>query len=228
MTHLVFFLSFSPSSGGGTKVYYEGLTPSDDNSTTLGYATGNLQLMTVDYDLFQLLPIDFCGDWVYDSNFGCPDDGIYHFQFPYPLPSAEGINAWFASGWQGISYLKVYKAEKTTSALMAHCKLHFKTYVTDSGESNWYTLPSAAQATIVLFAVIGALFLIIMCMACRTSNDPHPTDPDYTTADYKTMDEDAKTVATTRADEEAAEAAAAAERLERAQNMAMKMNYVAK
>ena len=208
------------------KVYYEGLTATDNENTTMGYATGNLQLMTVDYDLFQLLPIDYCGDWVYDSNFGCPDDGIYHFQFPYQLPGAEGINAWFASGWQGISYIKVYSAEKTTSTLMAHCKLHFKTYVTDSGESNWYTLPSAAQATIVLFGVIGSLFLIILCMACRTSNEPHPTDPDYTT-DYKTMDEDGKTVAT-KADEEAAEAAESAERLERAQNMALKMNYVQK
>jgi hypothetical protein len=183
----------------------------------MGYATGKLQLMTVDYDLFHFLPFDFCGSWLYDANFGCPDDGIYHFQIPYTLPDAEGVNAWFASGWQGVSYLKVYSDEKATSPMLAHCKVHFKTFVTDAGEKNWYTLPSAAQATIVLFGILGALFMIVLCMACRPANKPHPTDPEYS-AEYKNMDEDNKTVAT-RADEEAAET------IERAQALSMKMNY---
>jgi len=177
--------------------------------------------MTLDYELFTLVPIDYCGDWLYDSNYGCPNKGIYHFQFQYELPDASGMKAWFASGWQGISYLKVYSADRVTSSLTAHCKLHFKTFVTDSGEKNWYTLPSAAQATIVVFCVLGSIFLIIMCMAWRTSDDFDPNDPEYG-SDYKTMDEDGKTV-TSRADEEAA--AAAAETFEKAQNLAVKLNY---
>lgn len=203
------------------QVIYDGLIDYNTNST-MGFASAKLQLMTVDYDLFQFLPVNFCGDWVYDANFGCPDDGAYTFQVPYQLPNAEGINAWFASGWQGVSYVKIYRAEKATSALLAHCKLHFKTFVTDSGARNWYTLPSAAQATIVLFGILGALFMIVLCLACRPSVKAHPTDPDYN-LDYKTMEEDAKTVVTKAADEEEVDEVA-----NRAHQMSMRMHYPTK
>lgn len=211
------------------EVYYDGLMAYNSN-TTMGFASANLQLMTLEYDLFQFLPFNFCGDWVYDANYGCPEDGIYHFQIPYELPEADGINAWFATGWQGVSYIKIYRAEEATSALLAHCKLHFNTYVTDSQESsNWYTLPSAAQVTIVLFSILGALFLIVLCCACRTSGkqEPHPTDPDYTT-NYKTMDGDAKTVSS-RQDEESPEnferANKISDNFERANKISVRMGY---
>lgn len=114
----------------------------------------------------------------------CPNDGAYHFEIPYQLPESEGMEAWFATGWEGISYLKIYRSESDESAMLAHCKLHFKTYVTDLGEDNWYTLPSAATATIIIFGVLGFLFMIVLCLACRPRRK-HPTDDDYSSMDDK-------------------------------------------
>lgn len=146
--------------------------------------------MTIDYQLFHLLPFNFCGDWVaysHNNAEACPGDGYYHFSIPYQLPENDDITTWFATGWEGVSYLKIYASQSEQSTKVAHCKIHFKTFVTGSNEENWYTLPSAAQTTIVLFAILGALFLGCMCLACRPSGK-HPTDEDYS-SEFKAMED---------------------------------------
>jgi hypothetical protein len=175
-------------------VIYNGLEDYSLSNTT-GFSSAKLQLMTLEYDLFQFLPFNFCGEWIENASYNyqeCPEDGVYHFEIPYQLPETEGISAWFASGWEGISYLKIYGSESDQSAMLTHCKLHFKTYVTDTGEENWYTLPSAATATIILFSILGCLFMTVLCLACRPRKK-HPTDDDYGTT-FKAM-EDKVTVA---------------------------------
>lgn len=207
------------------EVIYNGLQDYNLQNTS-AYVSGNLKLMTMEYDLFQFLPFNFCGDWIMNAAYNyqtCPSDGTYHFELPYSLPESEGISAWFATGWEGVSYIKIYKGAKTQSALLAKCKLHFKTYVTDNGAENWYALPSAAQTTVVLFSVLGFLFMIVMCLACRRQERKakHPVEDDY---DFKAMNDD-----TEAGDEESSspeESIPEEEaRKEKARKMALQMNY---
>lgn len=168
---------------------YNGLENYNLGNTT-GFVSAKLQLMTLEYDLFSFLPYNFCGEWIEDASYNyqdCPGDGVYHFEVPYQLPESEGISAWFATGWEGIAYLKIYQGQSDQSAKLAHCKLHFKTYVTDSGEDDWYRLPSAATATIILFGILGCLFITVLCLACRP-RQKHPTDDDYAVG-FKAMDD---------------------------------------
>lgn len=208
-------------------VTYKGLDSYNLNNT-MGYVSGKLQLMTMEYDLFKLLPFNFCGEWIKNAAYNyqeCPTDGAYHFEVPYQLPEGGGISTWFATGWEGVSYLKIYKSQQEASSLLAHCKLHFKTYVTDSGESNWYALPSAAQTTIILFGVLGVLFLIVLCLACRPSRK-HPTDEDYVTNFKQMTDDTATDKVLSERDEEDNVPADPEEKVEaKARWFSMRMNY---
>jgi hypothetical protein len=74
------------------------------SSNGFGYASANLRLMSVRYDLLELFPIDLCGDWIesYTGNSSeiCPGwDGSYYFSVPYTLPYDENdITTWLATG----------------------------------------------------------------------------------------------------------------------------------
>ena len=59
---LSYFPSSSSNGGGGDDdVYY---ADADTNSNkTIGYASANLTLATIEYGLFNSLPFNFCGDW---------------------------------------------------------------------------------------------------------------------------------------------------------------------
>ena len=157
----------------------------------------------------------------------CPGDGTYHFEIPYQLPETEGIEAWFATGWQGVSYLKIFREQSDESAQLAHCKLHFRTYVTDAGADNWYALPSAAQATIIVFGVLGFLFLIVLCLACRPRRK-HPTDDDFAT-NFKSLEDpitETRTEDGSLADnEKKAISTYVEDRQEKARRIAQKMRY---
>lgn len=211
-------------------VIYQGLDTFGLNGT-MGYVSAKLQLMTMEYNLFSFLPFNFCGEWIMNAAYNyqeCPSDGVYHFEVPYKLPESQGISTWFASGWEGVSYLKIYKAQKDTSAMLAHCKIHFKTYVTDTGESNWYTLPSAAQTTIILFGVLGALFLLVLCLACRPRRR-HPTDDDYD-AHFKEFEDDEepdKVVAERDVEDAKPTVETENEIEEKARKISLQMNYQA-
>ena len=151
-------------------------------SNTTGYASADLQLMTLEYELFQLLPFNFCGDFIkrsaYNFNY-CPQNGKYHFEVPYTLPQQHDDYAtWFASGWAGTSYLSIHTARDADSPLLAHCKLEFKTFVTQSNESGWQTLPSAAVVTLILAGIVACMFSMLCFMACQPRKK-HVTDDIY-------------------------------------------------
>jgi hypothetical protein len=80
------------------------------SSSGIGYASANLRLMSVRYNILELFPINLCGDWIesYTSNYDagnssdiCPGwDGSYFFSVPYTLPYDEdGITTWLATGY---------------------------------------------------------------------------------------------------------------------------------
>lgn len=155
---------------------------------TTGYASADLKLLSVEYSLFNYLPFNFCGEWVrsghYNSN-PCPYDGTYTFTISYDLPWDDGdITTWFATGWQGVSDLTIYKdsTEIESNELLASCIMHWKTYVTQADESDgWKTLPSAAQAAIIMVSVLAFMLCCCTYLACcrRRSRRRHITDADY-------------------------------------------------
>jgi hypothetical protein len=162
-------------------------------ANTTGYVSADLQLMTLDYQLFEDLPFNFCGDFIKRSmyNFNtCPEDGKYHFEVPYTLPPNEDQTSWFATGWRGTSYLTIGAgpASDNNSTLLAHCKLEFETSVTQSQESGWSTLPSASQTTLVLVGVVAFLVLTVFCLACRPAHK-HVTDEAYE-SEFKALEDD--------------------------------------
>eukprot|EP00934_Nitzschia_sp_Nitz4_P002129 Nitzschia sp. Nitz4//scaffold38_size140716//130641//131506//NITZ4_003176-RA/size140716-augustus-gene-0.141-mRNA-1//-1//CDS//3329550165//2129//frame0 len=198
---------------------YQNLEESGVQNHT-GYTSAKLNLMTLDYQLFDLLPFNFCGDWISYSQGvegDCPGNGQYHFEIPYTLPTNDDYKTWFATGWAGVSYLKIYTYRSEQSALLAHCKVNFKTYVTSSKEDNWYTLPSAATTTMFLFGIALSMFLIVLCLACRPAQK-HPTDDDYV-LDFSPMKDTPSTKKSTR-DEEVGE-----DLDDRIGRLSMKMEY---
>ena len=98
-----------------------------------------------------------------------PTDGVTDFEVPYTLPTSFDATTWFASGWRGVSYLQIQADRYNSSATLAHCKLTFETFVTQSNDEDWQTLPSAAVATISLLSIIAAMLMCICCLACRPS-----------------------------------------------------------
>jgi hypothetical protein len=180
-------------------VQYHGLSDYIVNGTNnTGYASADLNLLSVEYNLFHLLPFNFCGEWVqagkYNSN-PCPYDGSYHFNVPYDLPWDDGdITTWFATGWQGTSNLIIYSsASEDDSDLLASCILHWKTYVTQTNEeAGWKTLPSAAQVAIILASVLAFMCCCCFYLSCcrRRRRKRHVTDVDYDGTDFKMFEDE--------------------------------------
>ncbi len=175
-----------------TLVQYHGLSAYSYNGT--GYASANLKLLSVEYSLFNNFPINFCGDWVQaynstDDELSCPDlDGYYYFNVPYTLPfDSDDLTTWFATGWSGVSDLQVRRGDSEDSSLLMDCELHWHTYVTPSQADGWKTMPSAAQAGIVLASIFSAILCCCMYMACCRKRTRHVTDVSYYNdmADYE-------------------------------------------
>lgn len=191
-----------------TTVQYHDLYKYINESNSTGYVSADLRLLSVEYSLFNFLPFNFCGDWVqggHYQNAPCPYDGTYSFNIPYTLPyDDQDLTTWFATGWQGYSDLIINSnsTENVDNQLLAKCALHWKTYVTKANESEgWKTLPSAAQAAIILVAVAVSMCLCCFCLVCcrrRRRRKRHVTDADYApgvaepTTDYKKMFESGK------------------------------------
>ena len=217
-----FFSCFSSS----TIVYYNDLdqvllaNSTDNGYTNTGYVSAKLQLMTLQYDLFEFLPFGFCGDWITEQNGNnaCPGNGTYYFSVPYELPDDNDFRTWFATGWQGTAYLKIFQTRSEDSPLLAHCRLHFRTYVTDNGD---FTLPSAAQATLFLFAILGGMISILVCITCRKKKP---------LADLKQpiMNDDTSTVNFSAYEEEETTIVSQVEEDldERVKNLSVKMSYL--
>jgi hypothetical protein len=155
---------------------------------TTGYASADLKLLSLEYSLFNFLPFNFCGDWVRQGQYNnspCPYDGVYTFTIAYTLPWDDGdITTWFATGWQGVSDLIIYKnaTQSDDNELLASCTMHWKTYVTQGDESDgWKTLPSAAQAAIIMVSILAFLLCCGTYLTCcrRNRRRRHVTDADY-------------------------------------------------
>eukprot|EP00980_Cylindrotheca_fusiformis_P011949 scaffold2830_cov131-Cylindrotheca_fusiformis.AAC.70 len=154
----------------GETVEISGGTYTDYDSS--GYASANLQILSLQYELFQLLPFNFCGDWVQNSNGysngTCPNDGQYRFDLTYQLPPDDDQTSWFASGWTATSEITIFSSRSDSASILADCKLEFHTSVTHSSQkSAWRSLPSAATVTLSLIGVALFMCMIICCLACR-------------------------------------------------------------
>jgi hypothetical protein len=167
------------------------------NST--GYATSTLNLLSLEYELFELLPFNFCGDWIktgngYYSNSSCPYDGYYHFDLQYSLPSNAGHTTWFASGWTATSEIMIFNTRTSGASVLADCLLEFHTSVTPSkftsGDDGWKAVPSAAAVALSLLGIAIFMCMIICCLACRTRKK-RVTDRDFDESDFVKMADDA-------------------------------------
>lgn len=166
-----------------------------------GYASANLRLLSVEYNLFDSYPIDFCGDWIEPYNYSysgdtCPGwDGFYYFNVPYTLPwDDDDITTWFATGWQGVSTLQVYSGKSADSTLLTDCTLHWHTFVTPSEEDGWKTMPSAAQTGIILASVLAFMCCCCTYITCCRQRKKHVTDVGYASeygasTDFKKFEE---------------------------------------
>ena len=180
-------------------VQYNSLNTFSYNGT--GYASANLRLFSLEYNLFQDFPISFCGDWIEpysnteNEGVSCPYlDGFYYFNVPYTLPADDDdLTTWFATGWSGVSSLKVRNSYSDDNTLLADCTMHWHTYVTPSEEDGWKSMPSAAQTGIVLASVLTAILCCCTYMICCKRRNKHITDIGYyddVGADYKIYDEE--------------------------------------
>ena len=184
----VFHLFLSLSLSFSLTVQYSGLYTYVSNQNNTGYASADLNLLSVEYNLFNFLPFNFCGDWVSSGRYNdgaCPSDGQYTFSVPYTLPWDDGdITTWFATGWQGNSNLIIYSSPaEDNSTLLASCTLHWKTYVTknETADEGWKTLPSAAQVAIIMASVLACMCCCCFYLSCcrRRRRKKHVTDIDY-------------------------------------------------
>lgn len=181
------------------RLQYRGLEKYTYNGT--GYASSNLRLLSVEYNLFDDFPIDFCGEWVdaYAYNItenitSCPYmDDLYYFNVPYTLPfDDDDITTWFATGWSGASTLEVRNGYTDDSTLLADCTMHWNTYVTPSGAEGWKTMPSAAHTGIVFLSVLTAILCCCTYMTCCRRRKQHVTDVGFYNefSKYEMHDED--------------------------------------
>jgi hypothetical protein len=131
-----------------------------------GYASSQLHLVTLEYELFHDLPVDFCGDWLSQANSNtanaCPGDGKYHFTIPYTLPANHDATTWFATGWKGAARIDIRSGPSNQTDMVGTCVMEFHTYTSPSSNKNWRTLPSAAAVTCTL----GGIAVVLFCLIC--------------------------------------------------------------
>ena len=160
------------------KVTYNDLATYIQNNSTgsaTGYASAKLQMLTLEYELFELLPFNFCGEWVSTTsdngnmtNYACPHDGRYTFSIDYTLPENKDKTTWFASGWTATAEIMIHSKRSESSTILADCKLEFHTSVTHNEESSeWKDLPSAATITFGLLSVALFLCMTVCFLACK-------------------------------------------------------------
>jgi hypothetical protein len=146
--------------------------------------TANLELWTLDFTLFDMLPVPLCHDtMVADSSNEneCPGTGSYDFSVNYTLPGAgSDKTSWLASGWAGKGIIQMF-AEVDDTMKIGECGLDLLTYVTrKESNSSMLTFPSAAVSS-GLFLALFAVFAVLLCYCyiCRrgrTITTEKPTD----------------------------------------------------
>jgi hypothetical protein len=167
---------------------YEGVEDAGLHNAT-AYATAELNLMTLQYELFNDLSVKFCGDWIYaQQNGNCPGDGSYHFEVPYTLPRSRDFTTWFATGWKGTAYISITNGRKSSTydnstiesapVQLGYCELHFSTYTTESDALGWSTLPTAMAVSITLVALTAAMACCCCYLMCRKRRRYVTDEPD--------------------------------------------------
>jgi hypothetical protein len=169
---------------------YEGVEDAGLRNAT-AYATAELKLMTLQFELFNDLSVKFCGDWISaKQNGACPGDGSYHFEVPYTLPKSNSFTTWFATGWKGTAFISITNDRSTTNdnstnkagpVQLGYCELHFKTFTTESDASGWKTLPSAMTVSLTLVAVAAAMACCCCYLMCRKRQRCVSDEPEEST-----------------------------------------------
>lgn len=139
----------------------------------IAYMTAELELWTLTFHLFDMMPIDLCDESMEPSESNtnaCPGNGSYDYSVNYTLPSAGGNSSWLASGWNGDGIIQVF-AEADESMLIGECKLDLHTYVTKAESNNTVLeFPSAAVASgLALAALVFVALTMCYCYVCRRS-----------------------------------------------------------
>jgi hypothetical protein len=180
-------------------VYYSGVA-NTGITDSIGYATGDISLMAMDFSLFEMMPIPLCDASLTagSSNANqCPGDGSYDYSVVYNLPKSGADSAsWLASGWSGTGYLEIYAAQDQVDMLIGKCTIGLKTSVTHSSATQGlFQTPSAATTTgIVLGALAAAALVCVYCYCCCKKRQKTKKDlldkGDDVTSSFRRMDDD--------------------------------------
>jgi hypothetical protein len=184
-------------------VFYSGLEDSGVVDNT-AYASSELSLFTLTYNLFDDLAIPLCDEsMTANEGYECPADGSYNYGITYTLPSAgKESQSWLASGWQGSGEIKLYAAESATT-LIGDCTLSLSTFVTQDSESSSKLKTPAASVVAGTLAglLVAGLLLCVACCCCgkkRKTVDAARSDPkEDKVMDFRRMVDDSNTPAYT-------------------------------
>lgn len=167
--------------------------------------TTDVSLLTLNYNFFELMPINLCSDYLAENENnegGCPADGSYDFSVTYGLPSAgEESTSWLASGWAGSGVIQIFATEDG-STLIGECTFNLKTYVTPSADKGVFQTPSAAVTVGIVLGALAVFALVCLyCYCCcrkrrrqRTSNDNKSTGGETSSFSFFRRMDDKKTV----------------------------------
>jgi hypothetical protein len=158
-------------------VYYNGVSDAEIENN-VAYATANVSLFNLNFNLFDMKPIYLCdADAVtgtstsayggYQNN--CPSDGYYKYSVNYTLPSA-GSKSYLGSGWTPSGTIKMF-SQADSSMLIGSCNISLATYVTPhSGQQ--YQTPAASVASAAVLGTLLGLTLLLFCCCCCTKTRP--------------------------------------------------------
>jgi hypothetical protein len=158
-------------------VYYNGVYDAGIENN-IAYATANITLFHLNFNLFEFKPISLCDADTVTSNTGyggyaydCPTDGSYNYVVNYTLPSAGNpTQSYLGSGWTPHGVIQMY-AEADASLLIGECNITLATYVTPvSGQQ--YQAPSASVASAAILGTLLCLTLLLFCCCCCTKTKP--------------------------------------------------------
>lgn len=171
----------------------------------IAYVMAEMDLLGLTYKLEDMRAVSLCNS-VNGQNsnyYDCPGDGTYGFTFDYALPylAGESRMSWFASGFEGTGYIKIY-AEMDEKMMIGDCMFTFDTFVTDSGAR--VNAPSAATtAGLVMAFIATAIVATILLMCYRKQNKirrikadkliEHLTKDDITTI-WKRLDDETRSI----------------------------------
>jgi len=118
-------------------------------------------------------------------------DGYYAFSRSYTLPDYEDNMSWFATGWRGTGYIKMYSDDSSMDeSLIGLCTFKFDTMVTQKSGGGM-TPPTAAMTLGIIagvFALVGLLCCYLSC--CRGKKKTAAGPSDMTVGTYKRTEDD--------------------------------------